>query len=97
FGLPGLSFMTRYVRGTDADGRGADANGAYAFYTDLQDGKEWERDIQLAYVLQDGPAKDLSFTLRQATYRGNGGMNASNSGADNDEIRIITSYPLDIL
>lgn len=97
FGAPGLSFMVRYVRGTGADGRGADANGAYGFYTDLEDGKEWERDVQVAYVLQDGPAKDLSFTLRQATYRGNSGMNATNSGADNDEIRLITAYPLDIL
>jgi hypothetical protein len=24
-------------------------------------------------------------------------MNATNSGSDNDEIRLITSYPLDIL
>ncbi|MGH8435510.1 MAG: OprD family porin [Pseudomonas sp.] len=97
FGAPGLSFMTRYVKGTDADGTHADANGAYGFYADLEDGKEWERDIQVAYVVQGGPAKDLSITLRQATYRGNSGMNATNSGTDNDEIRIITSYPLNIL
>lgn len=97
FGVPGLSFMTRYVRGSDADGRHADANGAYGFYNELDDGQEWERDIQVAYVVQDGPAKDLSVTLRQATYRGNSAMNATNSGSDNDEIRIITSYPLDIL
>lgn len=97
FGVPGLSFMTRYVRGSDADGSHADANGAYGFYSDLTDGKEWERDIQVAYVVQAGPAKDLSVTLRQATYRGNDAMNATHSGSDNDEIRIITSYPLDIL
>lgn len=97
FGVPGLSFMARYVRGTGADGTGADANGAYAFYNSLEDGKEWERDVQVAYVVQDGPAKDLSFTLRQATYRGNSDMNSTNSGADNDEVRLITSYPLDIL
>lgn len=97
FGVPGLNFMTRYVRGSDADGSHADANGAYGFYSDLTDGKEWERDIQVAYVVQAGPAKDLSVTLRQATYRGNSAMNATNSGVDNDEIRIITSYPLDIL
>ena len=89
--------MVRYVRGTGADGTAADAEGAYGFYNDLEDGKEWERDIQVAYVLQDGPAKDLSFTLRQATYRGNDGMNAINSGSDNDELRLITTYPLDIL
>lgn len=97
FGVPSLSFMARYVKGTDADGTHADANGAYGFYSNLTDGKEWERDVQVAYVVQAGPAKDLSVTLRQATYRGNDAMNATNSGADNDEIRIITSYPLDIL
>lgn len=96
FGLPGLSFMTRYVKGTDGDGTHADVNGAYSLYTDMQDGKEWERDVQVAYVIQDGPAKDLSFTLRQATYRGNSDASI-NSGADTDEIRLITSYPLDIL
>jgi imipenem/basic amino acid-specific outer membrane pore len=97
FGVPGLSFMTRYVKGTGADGTHADASGAYGFYNDLHGGEEWERDVQVAYLVQDGPAQDLSFTLRQATYRGNSGMNATNSGADNDEIRFITSYPLDIL
>lgn len=97
FGAPGLSFMARYVKGTGADGTNADANGAYAAYSGLEDGKEWERGIQVAYVLQDGPAKGLSFTLRQATYRGNSNMNSTNSGTDNDEIRFITSYPLEIL
>jgi len=95
FGLPGLSFMTRYVKGTDGDGTHADANGAYGFYNDMQDGKEWERDVQVAYVVQDGPLKDLSMTLRQATYRGNSDASI-NSGADMDEIRLISSYPLDI-
>jgi len=93
-GVPGLSFMTRYVTGKDADGSGADANGAYAFYG--SNGEEWERDIQVAYVVQEGPAKDLSFKLRQATYRGNSDIN-SGTGTDNDEVRIITEYPLDIL
>lgn len=95
-GIPGLSFMTRYVRGTGGDGTHADVNGAYGFYVDMHDGKEWERDVQVAYVVQEGPAKDLSVTLRQATYRGNSDANL-NAGADNDEIRLITSYPLDIL
>lgn len=96
-GVPGLSFMTRYVKGTDADGTHADASGAYGFYNGLENGEEWERDIQVAYVVQDGPAKDLSFKIRQATYRGNAAINGSNSGSDNDEVRIITSYPLNIL
>lgn len=97
FGVPGLSFMTRYVKGTDADGTDADATGAYGYQNTLVDGKEWERDIQVAYVVQNGPAKNLSFTLRQATYRGNSAINSTNSGDDNEEIRLITSYPLSIL
>lgn len=96
FGMPGLSFMTRYVKGTGGDGRHADVNGAYAFYTDMQDGQEWERDLQVAYVVQAGAAKDLSITLRQTTYRGNHDASI-NSGPDVDEVLVITSYPLDIL
>ncbi|MFB4368735.1 MULTISPECIES: OprD family porin [unclassified Pseudomonas] len=59
FGVPGLSFMTRYVTGED---------GKTAARTDA---KEWERDIEAKYVFQDGAAKDLSLRLRQATYRAN--------------------------
>jgi imipenem/basic amino acid-specific outer membrane pore len=94
-GVPGLSFMVRYMKGTDADGTGADANGAYSFERAIVDGEEWERDIEVAYVVQNGPAKDLSFKIRQATYRGNSDANI-NAGADEDEIRMITSYPLNI-
>ncbi len=85
-GVPGLSFMTRYVRGSDVD---VD-NGIGGYVT--QNGKNWERDIQAQYVLQNGPAKDLSFRLRQATYRAEGAV-----GNDVDEVRLIVEYPLSIL
>lgn len=84
-GVPGLSFMTRYVRGSDID---VGTKGAY----DTQNGKNWERDIQAQYVLQSGPAKDLSFRLRQATYRAESAV-----GNDIDEVRLIVEYPLSIL
>ena len=84
-GVPGLSFMTRYVRGSDID---VGTKGAYV----TQNGKNWERDIQAQYVLQNGPAKDLSFRLRQATYRAEGAV-----GTDVDEVRLIVEYPLSIL
>lgn len=45
YGIPGLTFMTRYVRGTDANVAGT------------SNGKEWERDVDIKYVLQSGPAK----------------------------------------
>lgn len=84
-GVPGLSFMTRYVRGSDID---VGTKGAY----DTQNGKNWERDIEAKYVLQSGAAKDLSFRLRQATYRAESAV-----GTDIDEVRLIVEYPLSIL
>lgn len=83
FGIPGLTFMTRYVRGTDAH------------VTGTNNGSEWERDVDVKYVLQQGPAKDLSFRVRQATYRSSDGVYY---GSDSiDELRLIVEYPLSIL
>lgn len=83
FGIPGLTFMTRYVRGTDAHVAGTN------------NGSEWERDVDIKYVLQEGPAKDLSFRVRQATYRSSDGVYY---GSDSiDELRLIVEYPLSIL
>ncbi|WP_071871705.1 OprD family porin [Atopomonas hussainii] len=59
YGVPGLSFMTRYVTGRDIDVGGG------------QEGKEHEWDFETKYVLQEGAAKDLSFRLRSAIYRAN--------------------------
>lgn len=83
FGVPGLTFMTRYVRGSDAN-TGSTSNG-----------KEWERDVDVKYVLQEGPAKDLSFRVRQATYRSSDGVYYGSSSID--ELRLIVEYPLSIL
>lgn len=95
-GVPGLSFMARYVTGRGSDGTGADPLGAYGWENDVKGGEEWERDLQVAYVVQEGAAKGLAFKLRQATYRGNDAANI-NAGSDNDEVRFSTEYPLDIL
>nr|WP_240431968.1 MULTISPECIES: OprD family porin [Pseudomonas] len=93
-GLPGLNFMTRYLRGTDIDNSKVDPNGAYAYYAVLGDGgKHWERDFQLQYVVQSGPAKDLSITLQQTIHR----SNSAQADGDVDQVRIITQYPLDLL
>ncbi|WEL54423.1 OprD family porin [Pseudomonas kermanshahensis] len=83
FGVPGLTFMTRYARGTGATTRTTD------------DGKEWERDVDVKYVMQSGPAKDLSFRVRQATYRSSDGVYYGSSSID--ELRLIVEYPLSIL
>lgn len=59
YGIPGLTFMTRYARGS-----GADYSNANQFYmrTDdngnpLDNQKRWERDVEVKYVVQTGPAK----------------------------------------
>ena len=83
FGVPGLKFMTRYVSGSGAK-------------TDTtNNGKEWERDIQVGYTVQNGPAKDLNMRVRQATYRSSDGVYYGSGSID--EVRVILEYPLSIL
>ncbi|MDA8481738.1 OprD family porin [Pseudomonas resinovorans] len=93
FGIPGLSFMTRYARGSDADYSNAnatymrrDANG-----DPLVDQKRWERNIEAKYVVQTGSLKDMSFRVRQMTTR------ATDFESDLDEVRLIVEYPLEVL
>lgn len=75
-GIPGLSLMTRYVTGDNVE-RGAG----------LSEGKEWERNTDIGYVVQSGPLKNLGLKVRNATVR-------SNFGSDMDETRVILSYTL---
>jgi hypothetical protein len=76
-GIPGLTFMTRYLSG---DGIELGAGQA--------DGKEWERDTDIAYVVQSGPLKNLGLKWRNATLR------STHFGNDLDENRLILSYTL---
>ena len=57
-GVPGLSFMTRYIRGSGA-----------TVINSAESGKEWERDSEIRYVFQKGLLKNLSLRLRNASYR----------------------------
>ncbi|MBT8769373.1 OprD family porin [Metapseudomonas boanensis] len=75
-GIPGLTFMTRYLSGDNVDLRGA-----------AGDGKEWERNTDIAYVVQSGPLKNVGIRWRNASTR-------SNFGSDIDENRLILSYTL---
>ncbi|WP_172150476.1 MULTISPECIES: OprD family porin [Pseudomonas] len=75
-GLPGLTFMTRYLSGDNVE-RGAG----------LSEGKTWERNTDIAYVVQSGPLKNFGLRLRNASTR-------SNIGSDLDENRLILSYSL---
>lgn len=93
FGIPGLTFMTRYGKGTGADY--SNANAVYmrrdAAGDPLTDQRRWERDIEAKYVVQGGNLKDLSLRLRQATVR------SSAFESDLEEVRLIIEYPLAIL
>ena len=83
YGVPGLSFMTRYVMGDNIKTNG------------LGEGKENEWNIESKYVVQEGPVKDLSFRARFANYRANGAY--QNYSRDNYDTRLIIEYPLNIL
>lgn len=75
-GIPGLTFMTRYLSGDHVHAKGRAGEGA-----------EWERDADLAYVVQAGPLKGVAFKWRNA-------MTRSNFSNDIDENRFIVSYSL---
>lgn len=79
-GIPGLTFMTRYLTGSDINAGGQ------------TNGKEWERDTDIVYTLQDGTFKGVRFHLRNVTYR-----TESHIGRDVDENRLIVSYTLPLL
>jgi len=49
--------------------------------------EEWERDTDIAYVVQNGPLKNFGMKVRNATVR-------SNFGSDINETRLILSYTL---
>ena len=97
YGVPGLSFMTRYIKGTDIDGTNAPANSGYRNDEGVPlygaDGKHHETNLEAKYVVQNGPAKDLSFRIRQAWHR----ANADQGEGDVNEFRLIVDYPISIL
>ncbi|RMP02243.1 Porin D [Pseudomonas viridiflava] len=92
YGVPGLSFMTRYINGDDIDGTKVDSSSKYAGLYGA-DGKHHETNLEAKYVVQNGPAKDLSFRMRQAWHR----SNVDQPDGDVNEFRLIVDYPISIL
>ncbi|ARU88473.1 OprD family porin [Pseudomonas sp. M30-35] len=80
YGVPGLQYKFAYVRGDNI------------YSTTDSDSTEREIFNQLSYVLQNGPAKDLSLRVRNSIYRA-----SNNLGPDLNEIRAFIEYPLSIL
>ncbi len=76
-GIPGLSFMTRYVAGSDIHSRAT------------RNGREWERDTDIGYIVQSGPLKGVNVRWRNVTFRSGNGLTQ-----DLDENRLIVAYTM---
>ncbi|MDQ0651841.1 OprD family porin [Pseudomonas cedrina] len=81
-GVPGLTAGVVYLKGTDID----TVNGSRAEFTGQS---EWERDITVAYVIPEGPLKNLGVAWKNAMWRTD-----IASARDQDENRLIVSYSL---
>lgn len=80
---PGLSYKVAYVRGDNIDDG-----------TNRGEGKEHELFNQLSYVVQSGPAKDLSIRLRGSVLKVSN--NASNYNREGIETRVFIDYPINV-
>ena len=83
FGVPGLSYNIAYVRGTNIDDG-----------SNRGDGTEREIFNQFKYVVQSGPAKDLSLRARASWLRVSTNANKYNVGGN--EIRLFADYPINV-
>ncbi|MCG6576983.1 OprD family porin [Pseudomonas sp. AF32] len=72
-GVPGLTFSTRYLSGDDGKSQSTV--------------KEWERDAEVAYVVQQGTLKGLGVKLRNYVYR-------SDFSRGRDSNRIYLTYDI---
>jgi len=73
-GVPGLSAFARYVRGDNFKVAGEDAS-------------EWERNIDVSYVIQSGPLKNVALRWRNVQLQGD-------ATGRRDENRVIIAYTL---
>jgi hypothetical protein len=77
-GVPGLTAGIVYLKGTNIE-------------TTTGDKSEWERDITLAYVVPQGPLKNLGVAWKNAMWR------TDVATRDQDENRLIVSYSIPLL
>ncbi|MBV4485831.1 OprD family porin [Pseudomonas sp. SWRI153] len=85
-GVPGLTAGMVYLRGDNVDTYNArrvqTSNGA----------SEWERDLTVAYVVPEGPLKNVGFMWKNASWRSD-----IAGQRDQDENRLILSYSIPLL
>lgn len=79
-GVPGLKGMLRYVSGDNIELPTLGGSNL----------SESEKDVEIAYVLQSGPLKDLSLRVRNAWYRND--FIAQASHRDDNELRVNVDY-----
>ncbi|HEK1683869.1 TPA: OprD family porin [Pseudomonas putida] len=90
FGIPGLSYKIAYVVGDNINTRNLSNPQGFG------EGKEREIFNQLRYVVQDGPAKDLSVKLRGSWVRTNNAVQQNGYNDDGNEVRVFVEYPISI-
>ena len=83
-GLPGLTGMARYLRGSNIDLPHLGGSNL----------TESSKDLELAYVIQSGPAKGLAVRLRHALYRNE--QSAESTFRSDNETRINVDYTLKV-
>jgi len=77
-GVPGLTAGVIYLKGTNIE-------------TSTGNKSEWERDLTLAYVVPEGPLKNLGVAWKNAMWR------TDVATRDQDENRLIVSYSIPLL
>ncbi|CAK13228.1 OprD family porin [Pseudomonas entomophila] len=91
FGVPGLTYKIAYVVGDNINTRTLTKADGYG------EGKERELFSQIRYVVQEGPAKDLSIKLRGSFLRTNNAVQQNrNYTDDGNEVRVFVEYPISI-
>ncbi|RBH53972.1 MULTISPECIES: OprD family porin [Pseudomonas] len=86
-GVPGLTYNVAYVRGDNI----TSVNSAGTVFTG---GNEREFFNQIKYVVQSGPAKDLSVKLRSSILRVSEQSRDYNVGGN--EVRVFVDYPINV-
>lgn len=92
YGVPGLSFMARYVHGDHI--KAASTSSVYYDGGFNSSGATHnETNVEAKYVIQEGPVKDLSFRTRLAWHNASGGQ----VDGDGNNFRLIVDYPITLM
>lgn len=91
-GVPGLTAGVVYLRGDNIDTTGRVGSSVPQVSTNATGRSEWERDLTVAYVVPEGPLKNVGVMWKNATWR-----NDIPGQRDQDENRLILSYSIPLL